>query len=219
MFSAVHKIPACDRQTDEQTDRRTDILRQHTPRYTRRTVKNWKSGRVHVVEMHAHVYVGLIKQQRDKINRWGSSVYLMSHLNTIKDQHSMLSATFNDIKSTSWLVQTQTTWLLYSTVNRQSQLLYTARWSVDWQDSVVLLISDKNVVVLGHSEACWIVHLWLSIDVYDSSIYSNYTDHTWRRELTDHILTSGQLDRMPCVGHTWLQIYFSHKKSVRCVFL
>jgi len=136
----------------------------------------------------------------------------------------MSTATFTDIKSTSWLVQTQTMWTLYSTVNRQSQLLYTARWSVDWQDSVVASISDKNVVVLGHSEAWWTLHLsnvwrlWLSIAVYDLSVYSNYTDHTWWRPLTDHIVTSGQLDSMPRASHTvtpptaksWLSV-------VRCV--
>jgi len=33
MFSGVDRIPACDRQTDRWTDRRTDILRRHSPRY------------------------------------------------------------------------------------------------------------------------------------------------------------------------------------------
>jgi len=50
--------------------------------------------------------------------------------------------------------QMQTNCTLYSTVNRHSQLLYTARWSADWQDFVFELISDKNVWVFRERMKC-----------------------------------------------------------------
>jgi len=55
---------------------------------------------------------------------------LWSRSDTIKNQHSMFSEPFANIKSTSRLVQTETALMLNSVINGQSQCVHTAHRSV-----------------------------------------------------------------------------------------